>query len=229
MSFVKSPLALRVTVALIVTLVLLAGWWIYERSFAGVDPVVMEQEHTWSLREVPAFEATILPTGGTPLVDSGEFTFAGEPVMVACSVCHTTRQPELANASGAQLESFHQGLQMVHGDLNCLSCHHGENYDQLRRADGSFIAYEQSMQLCAQCHGPQYRDYQHGSHGGMTGYWDLDRGPRIRNNCMACHDPHAPAYGMVRPVFFPHDLATGEDHSISSPGRPTVTPQPEHE
>jgi hypothetical protein len=61
------------------------------------------------------------------------------------------------------------------------------------------------MDLCGQCHGPQARDYAHGAHGGMTGYWDLSRGPRERNNCIDCHDPHAPAFPKVRPVFAPKD------------------------
>ena len=55
------------------------------------------------------------------------------------------------------------------------------------------------MTLCAQCHGPQFRDYQHGAHGGMTGYWDLTKGGRMRNNCIDCHDPHAPKYPTVTP------------------------------
>jgi nitrate reductase cytochrome c-type subunit len=57
--------------------------------------------------------------------------------------------------------------------------------------------------LCAQCHGPQARDFQHGAHGGMTGYWDLSKGPRRRNSCIDCHDPHAPKYPAVMPVFPP--------------------------
>ena len=62
---------------------------------------------------------------------------------------------------------------------------------------------------CAQCHGPQYRDYRHGAHGGMRGHWDLSRGPRERNHCVACHDPHAPAFGQFEPVPGPRDRFTG--------------------
>lgn len=208
----KSPLVLSLSALIGALLVLLAGWGVYTRSFAGVDPAVEEPPVEWKLAEEPRYTTTILPTGGTPKVASGELTFTGEPAMVSCSVCHTTREPRLENALGRDLETFHQGLQVTHGNLNCLSCHHADNYDQLRKADGSFLPYEQSMQLCAQCHGPQYRDYQHGSHGGMTGHWDLNQGPRVRNNCFACHDPHAPAFGHFQPVFFPRDLtpASGE-------------------
>lgn len=124
---------------------------------------------------------------------------------VACSTCHTTRAPDVSVRSAEALDEFHQGLTYRHGDLSCLSCHNSENYDTLRRADGSSLSYPDTMMLCAQCHGPQYRDYRNGSHGGMTGYWDLSRGPRRRNHCIDCHDAHAPAFPKVRPVFQPKD------------------------
>lgn len=72
-------------------------------------------------------------------------------------------------------------------------------------ADGKPLELSQSMELCAQCHGVQYRDYKKGSHGGMTGYWDLKRGPRERNHCTDCHAAHQPAYESVRPVHPPKD------------------------
>jgi hypothetical protein len=69
------------------------------------------------------------------------------------------------------------------------------------------------MALCAQCHGTQKRDYDHGAHGGMRGYWDLKRGPRERNHCVSCHDPHAPKFGTFMPVHPPKDrfLQRGSD------------------
>ena len=58
----------------------------------------------------------------------------------------------------------------------------------------------EALTLCSQCHGPQRRDYDHGAHGGMTGYWDRSRGGRQRNHCVDCHDPHQPAYVGGLPV-----------------------------
>lgn len=129
----------------------------------------------------------------------------GVPSMVSCSTCHATRKPDTTQSSGAALDEFHQGLRYQHGGLSCLSCHNAGNYDTLRRADGTALEYPQAIQLCAQCHGPQYRDYLNGSHGGMTGHWDLRSGPRLRNTCTDCHDAHAPAYPQVQPVFAPQD------------------------
>ena len=137
-----------------------------------------------------------------PSVATGRRDRNGAPIRVACSVCHSTRPPNL-NASAAKLDEFHQGLKVAHGQVSCLACHDQRNYDRLHLADGKPVAFPDVMTLCGQCHGPQLRDYQHGAHGGMRGYWDLQRGGRIRNTCSDCHDPHAPAYPQVQPVFPP--------------------------
>ncbi len=94
---------------------------------------------------------------------------------------------------------------MRHGGLTCLSCHGGDEYDALRLADGTAVPFAEVMTLCRQCHGPQARDYAHGTHGGMAGYWDRAKGLRTRNNCVVCHDAHAPAYPGVHPAPGPAD------------------------
>lgn len=137
------------------------------------------------------------------LVDSGRRDARGKPVMLSCATCHDPRPPQVTTKLSSQLDEFHQGLNYQHGELSCLSCHNAGDYNTLRRSDGQALAFEDSRQLCAQCHGPQHRDYLNGSHGGMNGYWDLTRGPRVRNTCTDCHDPHRPAYPLVTPVFPP--------------------------
>lgn len=130
----------------------------------------------------------------------------GTEQTVACAVCHTTRPANKSNRESADLNEFHQGLKTAHGQLACVACHTADNgYESLHLADGSSVLWQESMQLCAQCHGPQFRDYEHGSHGGMTGFWDLSRGSRMRNHCIDCHDPHAPAFPTVRPAAGPAD------------------------
>ncbi len=138
-----------------------------------------------------------------PRVATGQQDAVGRPITVACGTCHATTPPRIQTRSGADLDEFHQGLEYAHGQLTCLSCHDAGNYDQLRLADGSPVGFPDAIALCAQCHGPQYRDYIHGSHGGMTGHWDLTRGPRERNHCVDCHDPHSPRFPMVLPSFAP--------------------------
>jgi hypothetical protein len=141
---------------------------------------------------------------GPPLVDTGQLGPDGEPLLVACSRCHVAGEGRLT-ADASALDEFHQGLTYDHGARTCLSCHNDQDMDTLRLADGRALPYERTMELCGQCHGPQLRDYRRGSHGGMTGYWDLSRGGRRRNHCMDCHDPHHPAYQSVLPVFAPRD------------------------
>ncbi len=63
----------------------------------------------------------------------------------------------------------------------------------------------EALELCSQCHGPQRTSYDHNAHGGLNGYWDLSRGPRIKNHCVDCHDPHLPAIQQVVPVLPPID------------------------
>lgn len=129
-------------------------------------------------------------------------TPAGKSIQIQCSVCHSSREPNPTNTA-AKLDDFHQGLSFAHGTVGCLSCHDAGDYDRLHLADGAPLPFERTMDLCGQCHGPQRRDYEHGAHGGMSGHWDLTRGGRTRNHCVDCHDPHAPAYPKVRPVFAP--------------------------
>jgi hypothetical protein len=148
------------------------------------------------------------PEGFQPEVATGLLDYHGNPVGVSCMTCHATRAPNRDRGlAGAVPTEFHQGLVYAHANQSCLSCHHAEDYGSLRLADGRKLAFGRAQNLCAQCHGPQTRDYLHGSHGGMKGYWDRTRGDRTRNTCTDCHDPHAPAYPAWTPVFAPRDAA----------------------
>jgi hypothetical protein len=143
---------------------------------------------------------------GPPRVNTGLLDPHGQPVSIACNTCHGNWTANSEARVGQRLERFHQHLHGNHGSLACVACHNSnDGYTTLRLADGKAVAFPEVMQLCAQCHGPQYRDYQHGSHGGMTGYWDLSRGSRERNNCVDCHNPHTPRYPVVQPAKGPND------------------------
>ncbi|WP_018969497.1 cytochrome c3 family protein [Rubritalea marina] len=151
----------------------------------------------------PKHPVTINSTPSLPFVDSGRKDQAGNPIGVRCNTCHSSKEPNLTLNNGALLHEFHQGLHYAHGGMNCVSCHNPDDYESLRLANGESIPFSETIQLCAQCHGTQYRSYRDGSHGGMTGYWDLSKGPRQRNTCTDCHSAHAPAYPKVMPVFPP--------------------------
>jgi hypothetical protein len=167
------------------------------------------------------YPVTVLQPSGPPRVPTGLTDIRGEPVYATCVSCHATATPNFETRHGDQLVEFHQGLHFQHGDLSCLSCHNPADYDTLRLADGSALEYADSMVLCAQCHGRQARDFERGLHGGMTGYWDLTRGPRTRHHCVHCHDPHAPKFPLVQPVFPPRDrVAVPRGTGPSDPERP---------
>ena len=147
------------------------------------------------------FSATIRKPVGAPTIKTGAFDEKGNPIAIACATCHTTKPANTEAKLSTPLNLFHQGLVGKHANLSCVSCHNAaEGYGSLRLADGKSVPYTEVMTLCAQCHGPQFRDYQHGAHGGMTGHWDLTKGGRERNNCIDCHDPHAPKYPLVAPA-----------------------------
>lgn len=154
----------------------------------------------------PAHPVLIRTPAGAPRIPTGLSDDKGQPLSVACATCHATKPPHGDAKLGTPLVQFHQGMVGKHANLACAACHNpADGYGSLRLAEGKSVPYSGVMTLCAQCHGPQFRDYQHGAHGGMTGYWDLSKGGRIRNNCVDCHDPHAPKYPTVQPARGPHD------------------------
>jgi formate-dependent nitrite reductase cytochrome c552 subunit len=138
-------------------------------------------------------------------VPTGELDANGKPLQVACATCHSLRAPGALPKKPEDLDEFHTGLRFAHGTLQCASCHQQGQYDALRLADGRAVPMADAMTLCAQCHGTQFRSYTRGAHGGMNGYWDLSRGPRERNNCVDCHDPHTPKFQGAKPVLKPRD------------------------
>ena len=129
---------------------------------------------------------------------------------VACASCHTIKPVKALPTSAADLKDFHQGLAFRHGELACAHCHveGARSHDTLHLANGETLPMTDAIRLCAQCHGPQFRDYSHGSHGGMQGAWSAALGPRTRNHCVDCHDPHAPQFQGGLPVLPPRDRGT---------------------
>lgn len=210
-SCLKAPLYSYPLVA--VAFLSAGAWWLCaaesQKAVNGVVPVSGSSPGATLVRHA----VNIKSGPATPTVLTNALTHTGEPVPVACSTCHATRVPDLARRRAEEMKDFHQGLAYKHGDQTCLSCHNAANYDTLHRADGTSVDYPRVIELCAQCHGPQHRDFQAGAHGGMNGYWDLARGPRERNTCVSCHDPHAPAYPKVRPVFAPVDRGARQQQS----------------
>ena len=115
-----------------------------------------------------------------------------------CMSCHRMFPPREVPA-GNLLQ--HRHIVLAHGINNrCRNCHHDDDRDLLVLRDDSTIPYGRVVELCAQCHGPTYRDWQRGAHGRTNGYWDARRGEVRRLGCTECHDPHQPRVPAMDPL-----------------------------
>ncbi|MCO5167414.1 MAG: hypothetical protein M9894_13790 [Planctomycetes bacterium] len=202
------PVTLRLAPLLAAPLVIAAGawaagaWWVARAQDPAGGPVTPAAPQAPT---TPRGRVVLKGPEGPPRVDTGRGDAHGRPVRVDCGSCHATRPPDVTRREAADAAGFHHGLTYAHGGQSCLSCHDASNYDRLRLADGTPLPFTGVIQLCSQCHGTQRRDFEHGAHGGMRGHWDLAVGDRERQGCTSCHDPHAPAYPTVTPVFPPKD------------------------
>ena len=145
-----------------------------------------------------------------PLTDPGHFTTSPvraaklEPVYVyqgdtyRCNDCHTTLEP-----SDVQKSFFaaHADVILEHGANNyCQTCHNRGNMEQLIDINRNSVPFAQSHVTCLQCHGPIYRDWEKGLHGRMNDFWDPEQGEVRKLTCVACHDPHRPAFAPMKPA-----------------------------
>lgn len=214
---IRRFLSARVMAGFAVAVIALTAWLTVKATSgpSNQNPTATAELNNAAPDGAPFIHATtIRKPNGAPLIKIGVLDEHGREATVACSVCHTTKPANVEAKLGSALTLFHQGLNGKHGNLSCVACHNpSDGYASLRLADGKSVLYTDVMTLCAQCHGPQFRDYQHGAHGGMTGHWDLTKGDRVRNNCIDCHDVHHPKYPTVVPARGPNDrFLTGSKH-----------------
>lgn len=125
-----------------------------------------------------------------------------------CNDCHAIIPPP--RMPGVRTVLQHKEIQLEHGiNTECLNCHHPANRNAFVDYGGGEIPWDQPQRLCAKCHGPVYRDWQHGSHGRTNGYWDKSRGEQTRRKCIECHDPHRPPFPSLAPAPGPNTLRMG--------------------
>ncbi|MFG0284702.1 MAG: hypothetical protein ACF8R7_09800, partial [Phycisphaerales bacterium JB039] len=114
----------------------------------------------------------------------------------------------------------HTHIRTEHGINNrCANCHDVADRERLVLRDGGSVGFAASARLCAQCHGPAYRDWQRGMHGKTLGSWRADDPRRRRLQCVQCHDPHAPAYQPIEPLPAPNTLRMGDQHASHGPSQ----------
>ena len=86
------------------------------------------------------------------------------------------------------------------GNDHCFNCHDPANLNELHTPGGKQLKLTESTLLCASCHGPSYRDWEAGVHGRRNGFWNAKLGATDRKDCTSCHDPHAPAIPLLKPL-----------------------------
>jgi hypothetical protein len=123
------------------------------------------------------------------------------PWMASCVACHEERKvaARCETCHRDTREPMHGNVKLHHApDHRCLDCHHPEDRDHLRLANGQKVPFGESYRLCGQCHGPNLRDWKAGLHGKRTGMWDGERQYLL---CVHCHrDPHAPRFPEMAPL-----------------------------
>ncbi len=135
-----------------------------------------------------------------------------------CNDCHAI----IAERAPASYRTVvqHTEVKLRHGiNTRCFNCHHATNRDAFAGEGGEEIPWNQPQLLCAKCHGPVYRDWQHGSHGRTNGYWNTSMGTQTRRKCIECHDPHEPPFTHLQPAPPPHTLRMGPQ-DVAGPSAP---------
>jgi len=136
-----------------------------------------------------------------------------------CNACHQIFRS--SHPAGATL-NYHQDVRLNHGLNNrCVNCHDADNRERLTLRDGATVVFSETPQLCSQCHGTVYRDWQRGTHGKTMGSWVTGSKEQLRLNCNQCHDPHSPRYPAYQPLPGPDTLRMGDQqsHGADEPSR----------
>lgn len=115
-----------------------------------------------------------------------------------CSDCHSDME---MNPERRVLEDEHVEISEMFNHASdqrwCLDCHNPDDRDMLRLANGDLVSFEESYNLCGQCHGTIFRDWKAGIHGKRTGEWNGEKQYRL---CVHCHNPHSPKFKPIKPL-----------------------------
>jgi hypothetical protein len=115
-----------------------------------------------------------------------------------CSDCHSDME---VNPERRELEDEHIEISEIFNHASeqrwCLDCHNPDDRDKLRLANGDLVSFEESYNLCGQCHGTIFRDWKAGIHGKRTGEWNGKKQYRL---CVHCHNPHSPKFKPIKPL-----------------------------
>jgi hypothetical protein len=165
--------------------------------------------------------ATFAPVPWRAAKTEPQYLIAG--LELRCSACHDLFESRPFISAERLVQ--HTDIEFDHGTNNvCFNCHDNADRNRLRLVTGELIEFSEAVRLCAQCHGPLYRDWQRGIHGKKLGSWQDGRGERLA--CTQCHDPHAPAFAPMSLLPGPRTLRMGRQsahpHPTMEPHRPLI-------
>ncbi len=167
------------------------------------------------LAEIPHTKAVSVPASAISTAPRREILHDPPTILIngfkrQCMDCHSLFPPR--EETPKRLLQ-HKHVRLNHGiNDRCRNCHDTENRNRLVLYGGKSIPYNNVVELCAKCHGPEYEDWLFGMHGKVLGYWDTSRGPARRLMCTECHNPHTPripAMSPIQPLPPPHTLRMG--------------------
>jgi hypothetical protein len=194
---------------------LLAGWlhWVAPDSRPHIP------------RTPPIDTAVLAPIPRLPVLNDPASAWIGG-FEQRCNDCHRLFESPVDRV-GPLYQHTH--IVFAHGiNDRCFNCHDQEDRQVLVLRDGRKLPFSRTAELCAQCHGTTYRDWERGMHGKTLGAWRPGAPAMRRLVCVECHDPHAPAYDPVEPLPAPHTLraehagAGAGDHG--PPASPLMAP-----
>lgn len=170
--------------ALIPVVALLTAWGFARRPGAPQAPAVVA---------TPAAPPAAIPAQLKVEVPPPPFSEGVFP----CTDCHDNKDLK-PNRIRRQLKDAHDDIVLKHDEEHrwCLDCHDADNRDQLHLASGQPVPFDESYQVCGQCHGEKYRDWRAGVHGRRVGYWN---GAKSYLLCVHCHSPHQPHFKALAP------------------------------
>jgi len=172
--------------------------------------------------QIPPVDPIFTNTATARVSGAELYRTGGDTSGLECYLCHDRNKPvklTLDADNKVVLPKEHEDLQMGHGkhnrNNNCFNCHDETNLELLQTRDGRELKLVESTPLCGSCHGPTYRDWEAGAHGRTSGYWKRDAGAIVRQDCVACHNPHSPAFPPRKPAPAPHSLREGLETASS--------------
>lgn len=118
--------------------------------------------------------------------------------MIACIDCHKGLK---INTAMRPLTQTHKDFIFNHPGFDrqskwCYYCHSTGAFDKLTMEGGRILDYKESYLLCQQCHLQNYREWELGLHGKVSGNWS---GEKQTMSCVNCHNSHTPAIQARQP------------------------------